>query len=295
MKKDYRFGLLGLSLGHSLSAPIHQAALESLGLSGCYSLFPCTPEKLQSMLNQMRQGILDGLNVTIPYKQTIIQWLDELTPTAKAIGAVNTIFLDNKKLFGDNTDAPGFLSDLQASDFSAPLFHQSNGSVLVLGAGGSAHAIVYALMVFEKPIIIAARRLAQAVELTASMMSLNRPRTPPLHPIKLSGEELSKVISSFSPIQLIVNTTPVGMKPLTADTPWPSDLSLPATAAIYDLVYNPPRTRFLEKGQRENLAIRNGLGMLVDQAALAFQRWTDIHPPREPMFQSAIAALTTTT
>ena len=109
-------GLIGHPLGHSLSPKIHTAALKACGLQGEYSLFPIAPEDMQGLkdlLTRVRGGEIHGLNVTIPHKQNVIPLLDELTPTAQAIGAVNTISMRNGKLVGDNTDAPGFLADLQ--------------------------------------------------------------------------------------------------------------------------------------------------------------------------------------
>lgn len=112
---DFRLGLIGYPLSHSLSPQIHTAALKSCGLAGDYSLFPILPEdkqELHDLLTRLRTGELHGLNVTVPHKQTVIEFLDELTPTAQAIGAVNTIYLRDNKLIGDNTDAAGFSSDL---------------------------------------------------------------------------------------------------------------------------------------------------------------------------------------
>src|SRR5512141_2438947 len=113
----YRFGLTGYPLGHSLSPKIHTAALRSCGLDGEYSLFPIDPadkQALKDLLSRVRSGEIQGLNVTIPHKQNVMPYLDELTPTAQTIGAVNTIYRREHKLIGGNTDAPGFLSDLQS-------------------------------------------------------------------------------------------------------------------------------------------------------------------------------------
>ncbi|MCJ7435339.1 MAG: hypothetical protein MUO77_17810, partial [Anaerolineales bacterium] len=112
----FQLGLIGYPLGHSLSPKIHTTSLRSCGLAGDYSLFPIQPDDkqgLQGLLNRVRAGEIQGLNVTVPYKQNVISLLDELTPTAQAIGAVNTIYLRNNKLVGDNTDASGFLFDLK--------------------------------------------------------------------------------------------------------------------------------------------------------------------------------------
>src|SRR5512134_3742406 len=140
-----RLGLTGYPLGHSLSPRIHEAALSSCGLDGNYSLFPISPDDkqgLEDLLARVRSGEITGLNVTIPHKQNVIPFLDELTPTAKAIGAVNTIYMRENRLIGDNTDAPGFLSDLKKLVATETRRHRDL-NVLVLGAGGSARAVVY--------------------------------------------------------------------------------------------------------------------------------------------------------
>jgi hypothetical protein len=127
-----RLGLIGYPLGHSLSPKLHNAALRYHGLQGEYSLFPIEPDDLQSLkgiLGRLRSGEITGLNVTIPHKQHVIPLLDALTETAQAIGAVNTIYLRNKKLIGDNTDAPGFLADLKR------FLHQAQSSTLAPRSG----------------------------------------------------------------------------------------------------------------------------------------------------------------
>src|SRR5687768_2474619 len=144
----FRLGLLGYPLGHSLSPKIHKAALQTCELEGDYSLYPIQPNDAQGLndiLTCVRSGEIQGLNVTIPHKQNVIPFLDELTPTAKAIGAVNTIYMSENKLIGDNTDAPGFLADLKKFLTTEKLGHRDQ-NVLVLGAGGSARAVVYALL-----------------------------------------------------------------------------------------------------------------------------------------------------
>src|ERR1044071_4639542 len=164
----FKLGLIGYPLSHSLSPQLHTAALRSCSLKGGYSLFPIPPEDeqgLKDLLKRVRAGELQGLNVTIPHKQNVIPFLDELTPTAQAIGAVNTIYLYNNRLIGENTDAPGFLSDLHGflGDQKSSTVHCL--SSLVLGAGGSARAIVYALLHHGWDVTIAARRREQAKQL----------------------------------------------------------------------------------------------------------------------------------
>ncbi len=153
-----QLGLIGYPLGHSLSPKIHGAALKACGLNGNYSLFPIAPDDkqgLKDLLGRIRSGEITGLNVTIPHKQNVIEFMDELTPTAQAIGAVNTIYMRENKLIGENTDALGFLTDLSRVWTSSIIEHHS---ALILGAGGSARAVVYALLNDGWNVTIAARQ-----------------------------------------------------------------------------------------------------------------------------------------
>lgn len=270
-----KLGLIGYPLSHSLSPKIHTAALQSCGLEGDYSLFPVWPEdkkSLEDLLNRVRSGEIHGLNVTIPHKQNVIPFLDELTPVASMIGAVNTIYLHNNKLIGDNTDAPGFLADLKKFLTMEKPTH-GDLSVLVLGAGGSARAVVYALVNDGWDVAIAARRMEQSQELAlqfgnSKMIEFNL-----------------QTFQHLSP-QLIVNTTPVGMTPEIDQSPWPEKLAFPANAAIYDLVYNPSETKLVREARWKGLSATTGLGMLIEQAALAFEIWTGYRPPREVMLEA---------
>jgi shikimate dehydrogenase len=261
-----RLGLIGYPLGHSLSPKIHSAALTACGLQGEYSLFPITPDDMQGLkdiLARVRNDELHGLNVTIPHKQNVIPLLDELTPAAQAIGAVNTISMREGKLVGDNTDAPGFLADLGGLNISEV------SKALVLGAGGSARAVVYALVHAGWDVTLSARRPEQARDL-ASNYHL------PVHPFP--------ILDSHPPtFDLLVNTTPLGMTPNVDTSPWPDHLAFPKDAAVYDLVYNPRETKLVRDARAAGLPARTGLGMLIEQAALAFEIWTGHRPPREPL------------
>ncbi len=270
-----RLGLIGFPLSHSLSPKIHTAALQSCGLEGDYSLFPIHPDDKQSLkdlLFRVRSGEIHGLNVTIPHKQNVIPFLDELTPTAKSIGAVNTIYLHNNRLIGDNTDAQGFLLDLKKFLTTETQRH-GDLNALVLGAGGSARAVVYALVNDGWDVTIAARRMEQSQELALQFRKANA--------IEFNPQTFQR-----SNLQLIVNTTPVGMTPNIDGSPWPENLPFPKNAAIYDLVYNPRETKLVREARCQGLNATTGLGMLIEQAALSFEIWTGYKPPREVMFEA---------
>ena len=269
----FNLGLIGYPLGQSLSPKIHAAALNACNLQGNYSLFPIPPEDkpaLQTLLNRVRAGEIRGLNVTIPHKQNIIEFMDELTPTAQVIGAVNTIYMRGDKLIGDNTDAPGFLSDLNRVIGNREL--GIGKSAIVLGAGGSARAVVYALASESWKVTIAARRIEQAEQLANSF---------PTHHFPLTTFDLQPLT-----FDLIVNTTPLGMTPNTESSPLPENLSLPTNVFVYDLVYNPRETKLVRDARAQGLNASTGLGMLIEQAALAFEKWTGHNPPRDLLYQA---------
>ena len=270
-----QLGLIGHPLGHSLSPKIHAAALKACDLEGSYSLFPIAPDDtqgLKDLLDRVRSGEITGLNVTIPHKQNVIQFMDELTPPANAIGAVNTIYLRHKKVIGDNTDAPGFLRDLKRN-FSSFGFHPS---ALILGAGGSARAVLYTLVNDGWDVTIAARRIEQAKQLAEAFQNGKS--------LIKSYDNLSNIFQSqISSFSLIVNTTPVGMTPNTKQSPLPENTPLSKHTKIYDLVYNPRDTKLVKDARAQGLSATTGLGMLIEQAALSFEIWTDCNPPRETM------------
>jgi len=272
-----KLGLTGYPLGHSLSPTIHTAALKSCGLGGSYSLFPIHPNDkpgLKDLLARVRTGEITGLNATIPHKQNVIEFLDELTPTAAAIGAVNTIYLKDNQLIGENTDAPGFLSDFKKVLTTETRRHGVSNA-LVLGAGGSARGIVYALVNDGWNVTLAARRVEQAEQLAAFFTQYKLPITN----FQLSTIDLPN-------IALIVNTTPVGMAPNLDQSPWLENLPFPPHAVIYDLVYNPRETKLVREACAQGLRATTGLGMLIEQAALAFEIWTGHNPSREVLFKA---------
>ena len=279
--KSFQLGLTGYPLGHSLSPVIHAAALQACGLKGNYSLYPIHPqdsEGLSGLISSMRNGSLDGLNVTIPHKQKIVSLLDELTPEAKFIGAVSVIYRQGEKLTGANMDAPGFLTDLKR--FLGNWDREAGKAALVLGAGGSARAVVYALLMDGWSVTVASRRIEQTQELSNLF----------------DGDKVQVMdFAHFNPngFQLFVNTTPLGMWPDVEQSPWPEGIAFPPGAVVYDLVYNPRETQLVRNAQAHGLLATSGIGMLIEQAALAFETWTGNHPPRDILWDAINPKLTT--
>lgn len=281
MPERFTFGLLGYPLGHSLSPQIHTAAMKAHGLQGEYRLFPVQDAReMPGLIQKMREGELQGINVTIPHKQAVIPLLDELTPTAHSIGAVNTVSLQGERITGENTDAGGFVADLERLGW----FSNGSGSnhALILGAGGSARAIVFALYNNQWRLTIAARRRDQAERLAAAFSAGNSGADDRL-PVTATRWEKSALEELVSTLDLVVNTTPVGMHPDVTDSPWPENLPPPRQAAVYDLVYNPVETQLTKAAIEAGLLAANGIGMLVEQAALSFEIWTGLPAPREEM------------
>lgn len=283
MIPTFRFGLLGWPLTHSLSPHLHQTALQACGWNGDYRLYPIPPlpsgqTGMAALLQQLREKQLDGLNVTIPHKQAVIPLLDEVTPTASQIGAVNTIFRSGRKLVGDNTDSSGFLLDFQQKFPGA-----SAGKVLVVGAGGGARAVVYALASLGWQVYVVSRNPERAQALTAGFAHLKP------SPVSLPDPlvDSATVICDLN-VQLLVNATPLGMPPLDQRSPWPENTRPSAGCIVYDLVYDPLETLLLKRARLQGLATANGLGMLVNQAALSFLVWTDLPEDKFPFIHTAM-------
>jgi shikimate dehydrogenase len=242
-----RFGLIGYPLGHSFSQPFFTEKFKREGIADCvYQNFPI-PEI--AVLKQVLADHPDlaGLNVTIPYKEQVIPFLHHMEPVVKAIGACNCIRIENGELTGFNTDVLGFERSL--SEFLKP----SHNKALVLGTGGAAKAVCHVLQQKGIEFLIISRNPSAADQ--------------------RSYEQVTPAI--LDEYTLIVNTTPVGMYP--REDAWPA---LPYEAIssrhyLYDLVYNPGKTKFLLKGEAQGAAIKNGMDMLVIQAEESWRIWNE--------------------
>lgn len=270
-------GLIGWPVSHSVSPPMHNAAFAHLGLDWCYVPLPVAPEpagRIGDAVAGLRGLGLRGANVTVPHKQAVIPHLDQLTPAAQAIGAVNTIVVTRDgTLLGDNTDAHGFIADLRSHQVEP-----AGRVVLMLGAGGSARAVAYGLAeAGAAAITIANRTLDKATRLAADLQSL-------FPACAWAACELPGGLAGHAgAATLIVNCTSLGMTPHVAGLPWDAGIPFRPDQTIYDLVYNPPVTRLLEKAGHDRARAIGGLGMLVWQGAVAFAVWTGQAAPVEVM------------
>lgn len=278
----FKLGLIGYPLSHSKSPELHKGFLSKCGLKGEYKLYPILPDDknaLKTLLNRVRSGEIHGLNVTIPHKQNVIPLLNGLSDTARTIGAVNTIVFKGGELIGENTDAPGFWKDLQEllktreDLLNPPSFCAMPPHALILGAGGAARAIAYALLNTGWDITLATRAedISQVEELIADFNIEIPECDSKLTNIELNTTSLSPLIPALS---LIVNTTPVGMSSHQQGSPYPKDLPFPPNALLYDLIYNPPKTQLMQDAEKAGLKVRGGIGMLKAQAELSFETWT---------------------
>lgn len=261
------YGIIGYPVAHSLSPLMHNTAFKELGVEAEYQLFPLKEDELDGFFQDLRSPScpIFGLNVTVPYKEKVIPYLDSITPLAQRIMAVNTIVVTNeRRLIGHNTDAPGFLSHLVELKFNT-----RGKKIAMLGAGGSARAILAVLcMIPERPesIKLYNRTSSRADELLNDLQT--RIDTGIIEPVA-SIDDLD-----IPNADLLINTTSVGLK--RGDLcPVDEDLLHPGLL-VYDLVYNPPQTDLLKMAKAKGARTANGLGMLYYQGVLAFQHWANV-------------------
>jgi len=275
-------GLIGWPVGHSKSPAMHNAAFHAAKVNGFYALLPVPPDRIGEAVVGLRALGFRGANVTAPHKQAVIPFLNALMPEARAIGAVNAIIVEEDgTLVGANTDTAGFWRDVQ--EVAAPLDDLADSAALVLGAGGSARAVVYALASHNISARILARKPEQAQALIASL-------APHLPNAGLLSAHSWPEMSDLAPTaRLIINCTPVGMTPHSNVSPWPDDLPFRPQQLVYDLVYNPRQTRLMAQAQAAGARAWNGLGMLVQQGARAWELWTGQPAPIAAM-QAAVEA-----
>lgn len=268
-----RLALLGYPVSHSRSPAMQNAALQAVGLSHWqYDAWPVEPDRLAEAVLTLRGDEYAGANVTVPHKETIIPFLDGLTPTAEAIGAVNFLRKHDGRLIGHNTDAAGLLADLYAHHV-----HISNRPVLILGAGGAARSAVAACAGVGAHLRLIARRREQATALVRQFST----------PVELFEWTPLGFLQASDDCALILNTTPLGMTPNVAASPWLDGTPFPPNAFVYDLVYNPAETLLTRQARAAGLRAATGLGMLIEQGALGFELWTGKSAPRDVMRMAA--------
>jgi len=267
------YGMIGHPVSHSLSPLMHNAAFSHLKISAEYKLFPLKEEELGAFFKGLSRNNIFGLNVTVPYKEKVLPFLDNISYEAKLIAAVNTIRVASGKLEGFNTDGSGFLKHL-TEDIG---FNPEGRNIAVIGAGGASRAVtVYLSKAISKSVSIYDIDKNKVSSLV-SYLKANFKQTD----IRAASSVKELVIDNCD---LLINTTPVGMKD---SDPCPVDAkSIHKGMLVYDLIYNPAETKLLKIAKDKGAKTSNGLGMLLYQGMIAFEIWTGKKAPREVMLKA---------
>ena len=271
--------IIGDPVGHSLSPVMHNAAFKELGLNIVYVAFPVKTNMLEDAILGARSLGLLGLNVTMPHKHAVIQYLNETDATAKAMGVVNTILNERGKLFGYNTDGKGAMIALQENRVDP-----EEKKILLLGAGGAAKAIAFQAAQETDELGILnrtenkAKQLAELINKTFGTKVTGR---------TLSAEVLKEELETTD---ILVNATSVGMSPDVNASPVPADL-LHSGLCVMDIVYNPLETKLLKDAKIVGAKVVSGLEMLLYQGAVAFEIWTNCPAPVDVMKKATLSKL----
>jgi shikimate dehydrogenase len=272
-------GLIGDPIGRSLSPAMHNAAFAHHGLAERYELWPTTAAELSDRVLALRAASVRGANVTIPHKSAVLPLLDAIDPIAEAVGAVNTIVRrGDGQLWGSNTDVAGFLRALALTGFTP-----RESAVVVLGAGGAARAVCYGLLASGIGSLTVINRTPDRAEALLADLLATTAGDP--HLLALGADE-PLVAQAIADADLLVNATSAGSDgtslPLAPE-------HVPAHALVVDLIYRP--TPLLRLAAERGAQTQDGLEMLVQQGALAFEAWTGLDAPLEIMRTAARRAL----
>ncbi|OGS17112.1 MAG: shikimate dehydrogenase [Elusimicrobia bacterium RIFOXYA2_FULL_50_26] len=264
-------GIFGYPVSHTLSPAMHNAAFDALSINAAYLPFEVKPQALREAIGSLRSLNIKGVNITIPHKTAALKYLDTVDTLAKRIGSVNTIVNEGGKLAGYNTDATGFLKDIIELGMDP-----KRASCLLLGAGGAGNAVAAALAQRgAKKIFIADSDILRARKLAD--------RTPGASAVAMRAWK-----DKLPEVSLVVNATPVGMKK--TDPALLEAREIPSGIFIYDLVYQ-HRTRLIEQAKKAKVKCANGLGMLLNQGALAFELWTGKKAPAAVMRRALLKTI----
>lgn len=263
------YGFIAKPARHSLSPLIHNTSFQALGINSVYLAFDVEQAQFESAVQSMRALPIQGINVSMPYKQQIIEYLDELTPVAKQLGAVNTVINQDGYLIGDSTDGEGFIHALQDERVTV-----KGKRVAVLGAGGAGRAIILATANEGAEVTVFKRQNSTFNALQERLTSWSeRIRVFPYE----DQVQMAKVLQQAD---VIVNTTNLGMAHDTRSPVSPPVMRvIHAGQMVADAIYAPLETPFLAQAEQQGCHTMNGLGMLVQQAAGSFNRWTGQQMP----------------
>jgi shikimate dehydrogenase len=275
-------GLIGCPVAHSLSPEMHNAAFAHLGIQARYLLWETPAGTLEKQVHALRSPQMLGANVTIPYKESVLHWLDEVDVQAARIGAVNTIVNRCGHLTGYNTDASGFLRALQEQAGAG--YDLTGKRVVLLGNGGAARAAALALLDSQVGMLTILGRTREHIAMLLGHIEQYCLGT------QLAGAVLQTLPATrcLATAEIVVNTTPLGLTP-GDDMPLLTMEALPASALVMDMIFNPPLTPLLQAARQHGCAILNGCSMLLYQGTLAFELWTGQRAPEQVM-RAALAS-----
>ena len=280
-------GIIGFPIGHSISPAFQQAALDCCALPLRYRAYNVHPEDVAAFVAELRLPAILGINVTVPHKESVIPFLDNLDDWAAEAGAVNTIVHRRGRLTGYNTDGYGFLRALR----EGAGFDPAGSRALILGAGGAARGVVLALAREKVAQLTIANRTAGRAE-TLARLAQSRGVAAAALPLPSIANPDPALAAAARQADLIVNCTTIGMahSPQADGVPLPWQLLAPG-ALVYDLVYNPPQTRLLGEAAQAGIATLGGIEMLVYQGAAAFELWLERPAPVPEMLAAATRAM----
>ncbi|MHA1776288.1 MAG: shikimate dehydrogenase [Promethearchaeia archaeon] len=263
-------GIIGHPIEHVLSPVMHNELFQLQGLDWVYVPFNVQPAHLQQVIDGFRFSNIRGFNVTIPHKVSIIPLLDELVAYANQIGAVNTVKNDYGKLIGRNTDGEGAIQSLIEHDF--PL---NNSVITIFGAGGAARALAYHILDYSNDICVVNRSKSHLSQFLSDIRkNIAASKTDQYNISGILFESKKEIKNRLAHTDLIINTTPLGMTPHIDSCPILSKWIQPKTA-VFDVIYTPCETKLLRDAQNKGCRVLNGLEMLVNQGAIAFEWWTN--------------------
>lgn len=275
-------GIIGYPIGHSISPSFQQAALDSLNIGADYRPYEVEPSDVGAFVGSLRSDGVTGINVTVPHKEAVMPFLDEIDEWAAEAGAVNTIINRSGHLTGYNTDGYGFLRALRESGE----FDPAGRDALVLGAGGSARGIVQALLRADVGSLTIANRTVARAEALAGLAAS---RGVECHALTLPSAETTDAALKAD---LIVNCTSLGMRHGPDENASPlQSIEIPATGLVYDLVYNPMLTPLLTAAEQAGAKTLGGISMLVYQGAASFEIWLERPAPVAVMMEAAMDAM----
>jgi len=277
-------GLIGYPVKYSISPFFQQAALDYYELDICYQAWETLPGELEETVSRLRHPQNLGANVTVPYKESVLPLLDEIDEVASLIGAVNTIVKRDDRLAGFNTDAHGFIQALREQGN----FEPESKEAVILGAGGAARAVSFALMQKKAASLTILNRTLERAEALADSLRSCQASTRLETKIVVLPWSTVNMPGTFEHCHLVVNCTTIGMKHSPEEGKSPLSLeTIPSTALVYDLIYNPWPTPLLHLAQRAGANILGGLPMLVYQGVASFELWTQRKAPVDIMLKKA--------